>query len=149
MSPLSMLRPCPIMKDSSFITEWKECNEGLLDQGESEQQCRMQGWPEEWYRTGEESDPEDSLEVTAENAMRVEELLVETSDVPIMGESLLDCIVKESPIVSSFLTQPTGSLLKTDVCAANEDLIVQWNGSNAIEKASDDGNTVRLPLAGL
>uniref|UniRef100_A0A670I7G7 Cancer antigen 1 n=2 Tax=Podarcis muralis TaxID=64176 RepID=A0A670I7G7_PODMU len=142
MSPLSMLRPCPIMKDSSFITEWKECNEGLLDQGESEQQCRMQSWPEEWYRTGEESDPEDSLEVTAENAMRVEELLVETSDVPIMGESLLDCIVKESPIVSSFLTQPTGSLLKTDVCAANEDLIVQWNGSNAIEKASDDGNTM-------
>nr|XP_034981003.1 cancer-associated gene 1 protein isoform X1 [Zootoca vivipara] len=141
LSPLSTLRTCPIMKDSSFITEWKESNEGLLDQGESEQQCRVQGWPEEWYRTEEESDPEDSQEVTTENAMQAEELLVETSDVPIMGESLLDCIVKESPIVSSFLTQATGSLLKTDVCGGNEDLIVQWNGSNVIEKA-DERNTM-------
>ncbi|XP_061447458.1 cancer-associated gene 1 protein isoform X3 [Rhineura floridana] len=145
MSPLNILRTCSINKESYFITERKESNDELLSQGESEQQCRVLDWPSERYRMEKDSSQKHSQEVMTENYILVEEFLVDLSDVPIMGESLLDCIVKESPIVSSFLTQPTGSLLKANVHVANEDLLVKWNGSNVNEETSShEGNMMDM-----
>lgn len=162
MSPLSTLKTCPVNKDLFFATELKECSEGLLAQGELVQQCRMLDQPKEICKMEENASEKAPWELRTEAAMLAKELLVDKLDLlpqkrgaqdppVIMGESLLDCIVKESPIkeVSSFLTLPTGSLFKTDVCLADEDLLIKdkWNDLNMTEKTSNhEENMVSFPI---
>ncbi|XP_053100379.1 cancer-associated gene 1 protein [Hemicordylus capensis] len=153
MSPLNTLRTSPINKDASFATEWKETSKNLLPQGESAQQCRMLDWRKEGCKVEEDfASQKASWELPTEQAIPSKQLLVDMSYVPTredmsvtMGESLLDCIVKESPIkeVSSFLTQPTGALFRTNICSSDEDLIIKWDDSDVTEKmSSHEGNTL-------
>nr|XP_056710945.1 cancer-associated gene 1 protein [Euleptes europaea] len=148
--PLNTRRTWPIDKDSFYASEWKDSNEELSSQEESTQQCRILDKPKK--SCGIEKDPGQKVawELMTKEALPAGDLFLDTLAVPIqedplviMGESLLDCIVKDSPIkeVSSFLTQSTSSLFKTDGTFADEDLPITLEGSNMAEKTSDqDGN---------
>ncbi|XP_044311677.1 cancer-associated gene 1 protein isoform X2 [Varanus komodoensis] len=156
MSSLNTLRMCSMNEEPSFSTNstgWKEYNEELLSQAKLAQQGRVLGQPQESSRMGEDSNTKDSCELLTEVETPPKEFVVKRSDAPvqedpflIMGEPLLDCIVKESPIkeVSSFLTQPTGSLFQTNECSAGKDLLIQWDGSSAVEKTLRHEGTMMI-----
>ncbi|XP_048364029.1 cancer-associated gene 1 protein isoform X2 [Sphaerodactylus townsendi] len=152
MTPLNTLRTCPVDKDCSYTSEWKDSNEELSSQEEATQQCRILDKQKESCGMAKDHGQEAAWELTTEEALPGKDLFLDTLAMPtqedplvIMGESLLDSIVKDSPIkeVSSFLTQPTSSLLKTEESFADEDFPITSEVSNVAEKTSDqDGNVV-------
>ncbi|XP_077209255.1 cancer-associated gene 1 protein isoform X2 [Paroedura picta] len=147
---LNTLRTSPGDKDSFYAGEWKDSNEEVSSQEESAPPCRLLDKPKESSEVEEVPGPNTAWELMAEEALPARDLLVDTLTVPIledplviMGESLLDCIVKDSPIkeVSSFLTQPTNTLFKRNMHFTDEELLITSNISNMGERTSDqNGN---------
>uniref|UniRef100_A0A452GMC3 Cancer-associated gene protein 1 N-terminal domain-containing protein n=1 Tax=Gopherus agassizii TaxID=38772 RepID=A0A452GMC3_9SAUR len=104
----------------------------------------MLDWSKESSITGKDLIKKTSWETENEEVSLAKELLpLEDDPFVIMGESLLECIVKESPIkeVSYFLTQPTGSLIKKNPCFVTEELFFRGDNFNLTGKAaSHEGN---------
>ncbi|XP_067146933.1 cancer-associated gene 1 protein [Apteryx mantelli] len=111
-------------------------------------QTRIPGWLEENMK-GEDTIKKALWESEKEKVSLSEQLsvksLVSPHEKPFveMGESLLDCIIKESPIkdVSYFLTQPHGSLFKIYPSFGTEELFSGEDNLNLAGKApSPKGN---------
>nr|XP_009676299.1 PREDICTED: cancer-associated gene 1 protein [Struthio camelus australis] len=111
-------------------------------------QTRMLGWLEENVK-GEDTIKKKLWESEKEKVSLSEQLSVKSLVFPHekpfveMGESLLDCIIKESPIkdVSYFLTQPHGSLFKMHPSFGTEELFSGEDNLNLAGKApSPKGN---------
>nr|XP_013797269.1 PREDICTED: cancer-associated gene 1 protein isoform X3 [Apteryx mantelli mantelli] len=111
-------------------------------------QTRIPGWLEENIK-GEDTIKKALWESEKEKVSLSEQLsvksLVSPHEKPFveMGESLLDCIIKESPIkdVSYFLTQPHGSLFKIYPSFGTEELFSGEDNLNLAGKApSPKGN---------
>ncbi|XP_067418683.1 cancer-associated gene 1 protein [Emydura macquarii macquarii] len=155
LMPLSDTRTCLRNKESLYVADWKESSENeriffpreeSLSKGESAQRNEMLDWSKESSITGKGLVKKASWETENEEVSLAKELLpLEDDAFVIMGESLLECIVKESPIkeVSCFLTQPTGFLVKKNPCFVTEELFFRKDNFNLTGKAtSDEGNMI-------
>nr|XP_006138897.2 cancer-associated gene 1 protein [Pelodiscus sinensis] len=145
-------RTCLNTKESLHVTDWKESSdnkriffprEESLSKGESTQQSKMLDESKRSSIMGKNLIKEAPWETENEKVLLAKELLPLEDSFVIMGESLLECIVKESPIkeVSCFLTQPTGSLIKKNPCFVTEELVFREDNFNVAGKAaSHEGN---------
>ncbi|XP_053873566.1 cancer-associated gene 1 protein [Malaclemys terrapin pileata] len=153
LTPLCDTRTCLSNKGSLYVADWKESSdneriffprEESLSKGESTQHSKMLFWSKESSITGKDLIKKASWETENEEVSLAKEWLpLEDDPFVIMGESLLECIVKESPIkeVSYFLTQPTGSLIKKNPCFVTEELFFREDNFNLTGKAaSQEGN---------
>ncbi|XP_039380249.1 cancer-associated gene 1 protein isoform X5 [Mauremys reevesii] len=153
LTPLCDTRTCLSNKDSLYVADWKESSDNeriffprkeLLSKEESTERSKMLDWSKESSITGKDLIKKASWETEHEEVSLAKELLpLEDDPFVIMGESFLECIVKESPIkeVSYFLTQPTGSLIKKNPCFVTEELFFREDNFNLTGKAaSHEGN---------
>ncbi|XP_034615447.1 cancer-associated gene 1 protein [Trachemys scripta elegans] len=153
LTPLCDTRTCLSNKGSLYVADGKESSdneriffprEESLSKGESTQHSKMLFWSKESSITGKDLIKKASWETENEEVSLAKEWLpLEDDPFVIMGESLLECIVKESPIkeVSYFLTQPTGSLIKKNPCFVTEELFFREDNFNLTGKAaSQEGN---------
>ncbi|CAM4509501.1 unnamed protein product [Lepidochelys olivacea] len=148
LTQLCDTRTCLSNKDSLYVADWKESSdneriffprEESLSKEESTQHSEMLDWSKESSITGKDLIKKASWETENEEVSLAKELLpLEDDPFVIMGESLLECIVKESPIkeVSYFLTRPTGSLIKKNPCFVTEELSVREDNFNLTGKAA-------------
>ncbi|CAM5091306.1 unnamed protein product [Eretmochelys imbricata] len=142
LTQLCDTRTCLSNKDSLYVADWKESSdneriffprEESLSKEESTQHSKMLDWSKESSITGKDLIKKASWETENEEVSLAKELLpLEDDPFVIMGESLLECIVKESPIkeVSYFLTRPTGSLIKKNPCFVTEELFFREDNFN-------------------
>ncbi|XP_044861544.1 cancer-associated gene 1 protein isoform X7 [Mauremys mutica] len=153
LTPLCDTRTCLSNKNSLYVADWKESSDNeriffprkeLLSKEESTERSKMLDWSKESSITRKDLIKKASWETENEEVSLAKELLpLEDDPFVIMGESLLECIVKESPIkeVSYFLTQSTGSLIKKNPCFVTEELFFREDNFILTGKAaSHEGN---------